>query len=102
MLVINNIRFYTVAFVYLVTQASVLKRAFDMCFIKIVQSVDSSVSRVSRLQFAYQIESWSVPKQTSVAIFALYKLSYQLNLISGNSNMKWRTVWAYFCAINAH
>ena len=56
MLVINNIRlntFYTCAFVYLVTQASVLKRAFEMCIIKIVQSLDSSVSRVTQTSIRF-------------------------------------------------
>jgi hypothetical protein len=105
MIVINNVQlntFYIYAFVCFVTHASVLKKAFEMCIIKTEQSLDWSVSHVMQTSIRFSNRRLERSKTNISCHICTIQSVITVELSKRKFHMKWRTVWAYFCAISAH
>jgi hypothetical protein len=95
MLVINNIQlntFYICAFVYFVTQASILKKAFEMCKIKTDQSLGSNVSHVMQTSIRFPNRKLELCKTYISRHILIIQSVIAVELCKRKFHMKWRTV----------
>jgi len=89
--------FYICAFVCLVTQASVLKKAFEMCIIETDQSLENSVSHVMQSSIRFPNRRLERSKTNISCHICIIQSVITVELSKRKFYMKWQTVWAYFC-----
>ena len=102
---INNVRlntFYNCAFVCFVKQASILKRTFEMCIMKTEKSLDSNLSHVMQTLIRFSNRKLERCKTNISHHILIIQSVIAVELSKRNFHMKWRTLWAYFCAISTH